>query len=188
MSRTNFAVDYGMYMSQVERPPHAVFYYYWGAFRFLDSQTFHPEWFYAMRLRGADLVRRYLKVRSSVRRMVDVHWGRLVANGHDPSVPPFVVGLHMRGADVTKDTASGFSVRRRLHAADYLPYARALLTSYPQARFLLVTDDDDFLREVVTSWPADVRSRLVNNSRPSLHRPKQGFFSYCMKHEGTCLG
>jgi hypothetical protein len=47
-----------MYDSEVERPPHAVFYYYWGAFKHQDRDTYDEAWYRAMRTQGSLLVRR----------------------------------------------------------------------------------------------------------------------------------
>ena len=70
----------------------------------------------------------------------------------DPSTK--VLGMHLRGTD------KGGHRHRKVGPSAYLPYARAWLQRFNNARILLATDDAEMAREVF-AWPREVAKFVI---------------------------
>ena len=120
-----------------EQRPRSVFTYQHGLHA-SRRERFDEGWYAQQRVHGAELVRKYARVRPHVRCAVDAFWR---AQGLDGAP---VMGVHLRGTD--KRSALGGRV---VGPDEYYPRIDAFLEEHGErARIFVATDSKDFLKEV----------------------------------------
>lgn len=123
--------------------------WYFGAADDKKSLAFDREWYWTQRCRAAQVVERYFVLKPDVVSRAVSRWREFVP---DPSTK--VLGMHLRGTD------KGGHRHRKVGPSAYLPYARAWLQRFNNARILLATDDAEMAREVF-AWPREVAKFVI---------------------------
>ena len=63
-----------MYLTEVERPPHGLYYWYYNYYRFKPQDTYDEAWYRRMRTQGARTVSQYIRLQPDVAQESNSIW------------------------------------------------------------------------------------------------------------------